>query len=96
MKTLQQVREDLRNIRYYCQRKDHLKTNEESDSAGKQLYDTYLKVAKTAHARLYDIYLRMYVEGLSQLATAGELGYSSQYVQREHIKLVKFLAENVE
>lgn len=91
--TLNEIREDLREIRYYYTHKKAF------DGAVKLIgtntvvekVERYNKVLCAAPARMYDLYLGLYVNGYTQEAYAEEMGYCPQHIQELNAQLVKYL-----
>lgn len=93
--TLKQIREDLREIRYYYSRKE---TFEKAFSIiGKtdieEKIDKYNKVICKATPKMYDLYASLYIENNTQESLSAELGYTSVHLSRLHCGLVKFFYE---
>ena len=84
MVSSEQVRADLREIRYYYSRKEQLE--DASHSIGslpiKRLLEKYNCVIREAPLRLYDLYACLYLRGQTQKAIALELGYTPQYIRK--------------
>lgn len=91
--TLSEIREDLREIRYYFTHKAAF------DGAVKLIgtntvvekVERYNKIFQNAPARMYDLYLGLYVNGYTQEAYAAEAGYCPQHVQELNKQLVLYL-----
>ena len=89
---LKKIREELKEIRYYYSRKevfDKAKTN--AKSAVVELAEKYNQVIQGAPAKLYDLYISLYTNNLTQEAHARELGYTPEYIQMLNKKLLLFL-----
>ena len=93
----EQVRADLREIRYYYSRKDQLE--DASHSIGslpiKRLLEKYNCVIREAPLRLYDLYACLYLRGQTQEAIALELGYTPQYIRKLINELFVFFRKNI-
>lgn len=94
MITLNEIREDLKNIRYYYLRKDMF--DEASSFTGKmnEILDKvnmYNDVMQKASPRLYDLYYSLYIRNHTQESLSEELGYTPEYVNKLNKKLLKFL-----
>ena len=93
MLPLNKIREDLKEIRYYYARKEIF------DAAfgvvgNNRILDTvkkYNKAVQNAPLRLYQLYLYLYVKNHTQESLASELGYTPEYIQMQHKKLLLFL-----
>lgn len=91
--TLNEIRDDLREIRYYYTHKaafDNavklIGTNTVVEKA-----ERYNKIIQSAPARMYDLYLGLYVNGYTQEAYAAEAGYCPQHIQELNKQLVQYL-----
>ena len=98
MKTMTQIRADLKAIRYFYSQKKVF------DEAGAvvgvhqvaDLAQRYNKVMLTASPWLFDLYIGLYVQNRSQQSFADERNFVPGYIQRENDKLVRFLQKNLE
>ena len=97
MLELSKIRADLREIRYYYTRKkifdETVKIVGASNVAEKAL--KYNEVIKRASPQMYDLYVGLYINGLTQEAFAESIGYASQYVQYLHKQLLLFFQEHI-
>ena len=77
MITINQVREDLKEIRYYysMQKLFDSAANTVKPVAILNKVDRYNAVMKLAPAKLYIIYMSLYVQNNTQAALADEWGY---------------------
>lgn len=96
--TATQIREDLKNIRYFYIRKDMFeKTN---FSVGKnKIADTverYNNAICFASPRLYDVYVSLYIENNTQESLSDKLGYSLVYISKLNSQLIKFFQKQLE
>lgn len=84
MKTIQEIRNDLKEIRTYYLFKNRIAKGMEmvGDNAVVQLLDKYNTAIRSARANLYTVYICIYVNGLSHEDAACELNYSTQHVER--------------
>ncbi len=91
--TLKEIREDLKEIRYYYARKEIF----DAASGGIGLSSIVAKVNKyntaiqNATPRLYDIYFNLYVKNKTQEVLALELNYTPEYIQMRHKEMLLFL-----
>ena len=93
MLTLNKIREDLKEIRYYYSRKamfDECK-NIVIGSSIMEKVRRYNEAVKTAPPRLYDTYMMLYVKGYTQEALSAELNYTPVYIQMLNKQLLLFL-----
>lgn len=91
--TLTQIREDLKDIRYYYSRKDIFEeafkctgTNSIVDKA-----KIYNEAIQTASPKLYELYVSLYIKNNTQESLSEELCYTPEYVQMLNKQLLKFL-----
>ena len=95
--TIEQVRKDLREIRYYYSRKKELDyaLDTVENSAIQCLLEKYNKVMKLAGIRLYSVYINLYVHNMTQSAMAASENVCPGYIKLLNRNLIKFLAENL-
>lgn len=97
MISAENVKKDLREIRYYYSRKEAL--DEASNSIGclpvKKVIEKYNCVIRQAPLRLYDLYSCLYLRGETQEAISIELGYTIQYIRKLMNELFIYLQKNV-
>lgn len=97
MKTLNQVREDLKGIRHYYTRKNEFDIGLKLVGSN-TIFETvqkYNNAVRCAPPKLYDVYVSLYVRNLTQEALAIELGYASEYVWVLNNKLLEFLQHHI-
>ncbi len=86
------IRNDLRDIRYYYSRKKMFE--EASTCIGTNVIlekiDTYNSVVRNAPPRLYDLYVSLYLNNQTQESLSEHLGYAVEYVSRLNSQLVRF------
>ena len=93
MLPLNKIREDLKEIRYYYARKEIFDAAIGGIGLNK-VFDTvkkYNTAVQNAPARLYDLYICLYVKNYTQEGLSIELGYTPEYIQMQHKKLLLFL-----
>lgn len=95
---LKQIREDLKEIRYYYSRKSFFDnaTHEIGANAILEKVKMYNNFIKTAKPILYDLYVCLYTKNYTQEGLANELGYSPEYIQMLNKKMLLFLQNKVE
>lgn len=96
MVTLKQVRDDLKEIRYYYSRKEIFEQGGRivGDSVGiVEKAKRYNSAVKNAPTRLYDLYISLYLQNRTQNAFSSELGYSPEYVYQMNRKLCEYLVK---
>lgn len=94
---LKQIREDLKNIRYYFARKELLdKAIQYSGKSALQAkIEMYNAAMQSAPPKLLDIYYSLYVKNHTQESLADELGFTVDYIYRLHKTLLKFLQKQL-
>lgn len=93
MKSVKEIRDDLKNIRYFFSRKnffDEVSTNI-GENTIKSLIQTYQNAICYAPPRLYDLYVSLYMQNITQEELSYQLGYSPEHISRLNGQLVKFL-----
>lgn len=92
MPTLKEIRDDLKDVRYYYSKKDDfdkaflsVTVNDIFDKVNK-----YNDAVKSAPVRLYDLYLGLYVNNNTQFALSDKLGYTPDYIRQLNRKLCEF------
>jgi len=88
--TLDEIREDLKQIRFYYAHKD-LFTNDFKENSVIEKVRKYNQVVNTAPARLLALYISLYANNATQEAVAHDMGYSTRYIQMQHKKLLEYL-----
>lgn len=90
---LSEIREDLREIRYYFAHKAAFDGAVKliGTNAVVEKVERYNKIFQNAPARMYDLYLGLYVNGYTQEAYAYEAGYCPQHIQELNKQLVLYL-----
>ncbi len=91
MKTINEIRTDLREIRYfYSKHKDFENASKEiGTSSVLDLANEYNSVIQNASARMYDLYVALYINNNTQAAVADDFGLTESYIR----KLNKALCE---
>lgn len=97
MITLNQVREELKDIRYYMSRK--VIFDKSASCVGKiniekriELYNRYIC---DATPRLYDMYVSLYLENNTQESLSEKLGYSLVHIGRLNAELIRFFQQKL-
>ena len=95
MMSLKQIREDLKNIKYYMSRKNIFEST--CINVGKnEILDkvnTYNEMICSAPPRLYDVYVSLYLKNNTQESLAEQLGYSLVYMSLLNSQLIKFFQD---
>ena len=96
--TIEQIREDLREIRYYYSMQEMIDKSAKKvcPRALLQKVERYAKAMENAPARIYVVYISLYVNNNSQTALADDWGYSREYVRDLHSQLVAYLQSALE
>ena len=93
--TTKQIKADLNNVRYYYARKDEF--DKAFDCTGKStilaLVDKYNNAILTADARLYELYVCLYIKDNTHESAAYELNYSVDYIAKHSKRLLKFFQD---
>ncbi len=95
MITVNMIKKDLEDIRYYYSRKDTFESA--FDFVGKndaaEKVDRYNRAICSAPLKLYDIYIAVYVKCCTYETAAEELGFSVNYVYKCNRRIVSYLYE---
>lgn len=95
MIALGDIREELKEIRYYMSRKAVF--DKSAICVGKNTIEDRIKIYNryicNATPRLYDIYVSLYLENNTQESLAQKLGISLEYMSRLNGMLVKFFQQ---
>ncbi len=90
--TTKQIRDELKEIKYYYSRKDFI--DKSSQTIGKNniyaLVEKYNKAICDAPCRMYDLYVSIYKENNTLESLSDNICYSVEYVAKLHQKLVKY------
>lgn len=96
MKTLDNIRDDLREIRYYYSRKnvfdDAFKIIGTNSVVAKVQF--YNEICRTAPVRLFEIFY-FYIKGYTQEGVALGIGYSPKYIQKLNKQLLLFIQRKI-
>lgn len=93
MKSIESIREDLREIRYYYSMKSVFDSasNTVKPIALLSKVQRYHEIMENAPARLFVIYVSLYVNNNSQATLAEDWGYSREYVKELNQQLCDYL-----
>ena len=90
---LEEIRVDLKEVRYYFSRKEFMDkafievtTNDTLDKVRQ-----YNSLIRSAPPRLFDVYVSLYANNLTQEALAHESGYTPRYICMLNKRLLLFL-----
>ena len=94
--TLNEIRQQLKTIRLYYMHKAKFDAAFETlPQKVKELAEQYTAIISCAPLDLYMIYCKLYVEGLTQEATAGELKYCPEYIRQKNKRLILFFQKKL-
>ena len=91
--TLDAIRKELKEVRYYYARRA-IFDKALREVGNKNIMDfvkKYNDAVSTASPKLYDIYISLYVNYHTQEQLSEELNYSPDYVRKRNKDLLKFL-----
>lgn len=93
MKTLTEIREDLRAIRFYYANQKDIERHKKyvGENAVLQIVAEYNKAVCKAPIRLYDLYCVLYLDNNTQEAVAEDRDCSAEYIRKLHKQLCLFL-----
>lgn len=95
MKTIKEIRADLRDIRYYFSRKESFEKlsglNIRCEIEEKIKY--YNNLMAKANPNLIDLYVNLYLRENTQESVSYDMGYSQTYIYKLNRKLLEFLYE---
>ena len=96
--TIKEIREDLREIRYYYGMEDLFKSGSKlvPPQAIIDKVAKYNNAMTMASARLYALYIALYVNNNTQASLAEDWGYTVEYIKQLNNKLCEFLKKNFE
>ena len=97
MISIEKIREDLKDVRYYYMRKKVFDSSVKSIgvSSTQKKVEKYNAAMLDAPPRLYDLYIGLYVNGSTQEGYSNELGYSPKHIQKQNKELLQFLQRNL-
>ncbi len=95
--TIQQVKKDLRSIRYYYSKQKDFETaartvgmNEIAETA-----ERYNAAVRKAPIRLYDVYVSLYIHNNTQLVLSFDWDCTAEYIRRLNKQLCEFLQKQL-
>lgn len=93
-----EIRNDLKEIRYYYQRKSVFDDAcvKVGHNAVLEKVQKYNQLMQSAPPRLYDLYISLYVLNFTQQALAAELNFSAEYVHQLNKRLLEFIKSKFE
>ena len=92
MVTMQAIREDLREIRYYYSKQKMFEDSSKYVVARSVLekVNRYNEAVQNAPARLYDLYISLYVQNNTQAALAYDWDFCNDYIKRLNKQLCEY------
>lgn len=95
MKTIESIREDLSEIRYYYSMKDLFDTGAEivSPSYLIKKVEEYSNAISQSPAQLYALYIALYVNNEKQISVASEWGYTTYHVKWLNRRLCEYFQQ---
>lgn len=93
MKTLQEIREDLAEIKFYYANEKEIITAEKVTGQMRltETVKTYNEAVSNAKGRLYMLYVSLYIHNNSQMVVADDLDCSVDYIKRLNRQLLQYL-----
>lgn len=93
MKTCDEIREDLKEIRYYYSMQDVFEKNASTVKPYGILrkVEMYNAAIGNAPAKLYVVYVSLYVNNNSQTALADDWGFTREYIKDLNQMLIDYL-----
>jgi len=98
MLSLDVIRNDLKDIRYYYARKKMFDEAFASTGINEvvQKAKKYNDIISSAPPRLYDMYVSLYIKNHTQESLSNELCYTAEYIQMLNKQLLIFLQSKLE
>ena len=95
MKTEEEIRKDLKEIRFYYVNYDMFRkaANVVGENRVVCLASKYNEAMKMAPAKLYKLYVCLYLNGGTLKYVSYDLGYSRVYIEKSNKKLQEYLFE---
>ena len=93
MKTEEEIRKDLKEIRFYYVNYDMFRkvANVVGENRVVCLAEKYNEAVKHAPAKLYKLYVCLYLNGGTLKSVLYDLGYSRVYIEKSNKKLQEYL-----
>lgn len=98
MTTIQQIKADLREIRYYYAKQKDLDGAAHTVGTSKisQKLERYNAAVRNAPIRLYDLYISLYVNNNTQLVVSFDWDCTVDHIKRLNRQLCLFLQKELE
>ena len=94
MKSLKEIYADLREIRYYYSKREVFENGPVQSSLIEKV-ERYNQAMRDAPARLYDLYISLYIQNNSQAALSYDWNFSPDYIKRLNRLLCEYLQKNL-
>ena len=93
--TIDEIREDLKEIRYYYSMQDMFQRGKKvvQPIALLQKVERYHKAISDAPGKLYVLYMALYVQNNSQAALAEDWGFTPDYIKQMNKQLCEYFQE---
>ena len=93
--TLQEIRRDLRTIRYYYSKQKEFEKAAETIGTSKvtETVERYNQAVTNAPLKLYEVYVGLYVHNNTQETVSFDLDCCVEYIRRHNKQLCIFLLE---
>lgn len=93
MVTLKNIRDDLKKIKYYYARKEMFDKAFESTGNNEviNIVSKYNDIIKSATPKLYELYVYLYLQNMTQEDVADKLCYTTEYIQMLNKQLLLFI-----
>lgn len=97
MISLDEIREDLKDVRYFYLRKKVFESNVRNTgvTAIQKKAERYNAAIVNAPAKLYDLYIGLYVEGKTHSCFASDMGFSDKHIQKQNKQLLLYLQKTI-
>ena len=96
--TIKEIREDLKEIRYYYEKAELFKAGSKYVPPKYILekVEKYSRAVANAPAQLYAVYVGLYINNNTQLVLAEDWGYSTDFVKKLNHNLCNFIKKEFE
>ena len=97
MKSLMEIRNNLKQIRYYYMRKADIDNSFRLTGSSElmDIVNLYNRQMRKAPIQLYDLYSSLYVVNETQESFSKKYGCSIENIQKKHKKLLLYLQQNI-
>lgn len=95
--SIEQVRNDLKEIKYYHSHKKILETSfvHTGQNSFVEKMENYNKLICNAPLKLHEVYAGLHIDGYSQEELAERLGVTRVYIYQLNRKLVEYFVQNI-